>query len=311
MARRPSTAVILLACAAAGGVLLAACSKAPSAGSYPLLSKRIFAEEVNDVIIDFQELRAAMRAYVASAEEPLAILFEYLPSGSSIGINEEERFIGASLLKVPIVMEAYYLAEQGVLDLDKTVRLEQADLDPGFGSLWKRGAGAELTLREAARLALQESDNTARAVIMRAITAHNPRSLDEIFDHLDLPKEFVGQDLVVSPEEYSSIFKSLYLASALTEEDSQAILLMLSRSVFPDKIPAGVPEGITVAHKVGIFESADGKKTYADCGIVYVPKRPYLLCMMLEGSEAKANLRMRELSRMAYEFVAHAKARNP
>ena len=83
--------------------------------NYPYLSKRIFVENQNDVLISFTKLRSLLKSYVAAIPMKTGVYFEYLPSSTSIGINEKEQFIPASLIKIPIVMAIYKKIESGKL----------------------------------------------------------------------------------------------------------------------------------------------------------------------------------------------------
>ena len=67
-------------------------------------------------------------------------------------------------------------------------------------------------------------------------------------------------------------------------------------------IPAGVPVGVVVAHKIGLLNN----QLYEDCGIVYVPNRPYILCMVSKSDYKTAVMRMSSLSKTVYDFVANA-----
>lgn len=271
--------------------------------AYPFLSKRIFTVNQNDLLVHFVPLRRSVQDYVAGKNGDLGVYFEYLPTGTSIGVNDAQRFILASLLKVPMAMAVYQQVERGALDLDEVYTIQNNDLDPNFGSLWRRGVGAKITLRQAIELTLTESDNTAKNILMRALPAG---ALEDIFDSLDIPKELDGEDAVVTPKNYTSILRSLYLSSLLTKEHSNEILEILTRTPFNDKLAAPIPDDIPVAHKIGVILNYQNlqRSTYTDCGIVYYPQRPYALCVMVHGSEETARKWMSEVSKMVYEFVA-------
>ncbi len=273
----------------------------------PYLSPRIFLPDQNDTIVDLTPLRMQMRAYEKTIAEPTGVYFEYLPSGSSISIDEDALFIEASLLKVPVAIETYKLKDEGFLSMDDTIQLEQGDKDPNFGSLWKRDVGTVLTVRDVVREMLQESDNTALQMLGRKLESVRPGFVNEVFDDLDIPKAMSAQGVMISAKNYVSILRSLYLASSLPKQDAQEVLAMLTETIFSDKLPAGVPADIPVAHKIGVFEK-EGYSTYADCGIVYVPRRPYALCMFVLGSNDHATQYMQNFSRMAYDYIAQAKA---
>lgn len=274
------------------------------ASRYPMLSKRIFAENQNDILINFMPLRTAMRDYIAKQPTQIGAYFEYLPSGTSIGVNDQMEARLASLIKVPVVMAVYKDAEAGRLSLDASITLQTEDIDKRYGTLWRRGVGAKLTIRETIRINLVESDNTATRMLVRQLSEG---AIDAVFDSLDVPKDRKEGAGVLSPKSYASILRSLYLSSYLEREDSNEILDLLTKTNFTDKIPAGVPKEIKVAHKIGVFEGMASQAVHNDCGIVYAPSRPYLLCIMVPGSEQDARKHMQYLSKMVYGYVARVR----
>lgn len=278
---------------------------------FPLLSPRIFAQDRNDIIINFTDLRKELRALVSQQKDfKVGMYFEYLPSGVSIGVNEKDQFISASLIKVPFIMGIEKLIETNKLKSSDIITLKEEDLDPHFGTLWKRGVGATLTVDEAMRLALAESDNTA-ALSLDHFSPTDP--IREVYDALDIPVDWSGDQPVVSPKNYSSVFRCLYLSCFLEYVGSERILNLLTQSIFHEGLPAGVPGSIPVAHKVGMYDSADSaKRVRLDCGIVYVPKRPYILCVLGESKQGQEHLITdfaRQISSVVYRFVAASNAR--
>ncbi len=269
--------------------------------SLPYLSPRIFSENPNDVIINFIDLRNQLREYTKKIPEQLGIYFEYLPSGTSIGINEKEEFELASLLKVPIAMAAIDQIQSGKINASTLLTLNKSHLDPYYGELWQEGPGYKLTLEKAIEIMLTKSDNTAAGGISDALPTG---STEKIFDLLDIPKVQKGAALVVTPKNYSSILRSLYLSSILQVSDSNDLLYTLTRTDFHDRIANGIPQTVKVAHKIGIHTEPDMTKSiFTDCGIIYVPKRPYILCVMVESDEAKALQYMADISRIIYTYV--------
>ncbi|MEK7561683.1 MAG: serine hydrolase, partial [Patescibacteria group bacterium] len=153
------------------------------AKQYPYLSKRIFIEDQNDFLINFIPLRNAMREYVNEQDGNVGAYFEYLPSGTSIGVNDSMEVKIASLVKVPVVMAIMKDVEKGKLSLDQKVTIKKEDLNRSFGDLWKKGAGATISIQEAIDLALIKSDNTASNILARTISD----TRDSVLDALDIP----------------------------------------------------------------------------------------------------------------------------
>lgn len=271
---------------------------------YPYISKRVLTDNPNDLLINFLSLRQKLKQMVGNYQEFFAVYFEYLPTGTSIGINEKTEFSSASLIKVPIVMAYYHQKERLGLTNNQVVKIKESEIDSGFGDLWKKGAGYEISLEDAARLSLVESDNTAVSVLADYVARED---FDDVYEGLDINFQLVGTEAIITAKQYASILKALYFASVLSKDNSQKILDLLTRTNFNDKLRAGVPENIPIANKFGIL----GDQLFQDCGIVYVPKRPYVVCMISNTNEDLARKRMKDVSELIYQFVSLANTTNP
>jgi beta-lactamase class A len=273
----------------------------------PFLSKRIFTDDPNDILINFVDLRQELRDYAAPLQGSIGIYFEYLPSGTSINVNGNDVFFGASLLKLPVAMKAYKLIEEGKLSETQTITIGKQHLDKGFGELWKKGAGATITLQEALHLAVTQSDNTADKILRDLV---KPRPVSEVFDYLDLPTDLMSEyGAGVTAKGFSSVLRALYLSAYLSFDHSNELLELMSTSPFSDRIVAGVPKDVRVAHKVGIYKQAgtlEGQ-VHSDCGIIYDDRRPYMLCIMSKANLEQSTQHMRDISKMVYEYVSTAK----
>ena len=151
-----------------------------------------------------------------------------------------------------------------------------------------------------------QSDNTATNLLLFAIS---PQSIADVFQSLDFPSISENEaQTYVSVKNYSSIFRSLYLSSYLSRQSSNEILNILTQTIFNDKIAALPTKDIKVAHKIGVLNSVNSNETiYTDCGIVYVPNRPYILCVFAKESEEKAGEHMRFISNLAYSYMIAVK----
>ena len=267
---------------------------------YPLLAKRLFIDNPNDVIINFAPLREQMRAYMKDKQLLGSIYFEYLPTGTSVRVEGDDEYVAASLMKIPVVMEMYKEAELGKIDIDKKIALKEEWIDKSFGTLYKKGVGYELTLREAAAIALKESDNTAISMVLNntrgvlSLQENVISSLDVSFNRDD------KSQIAISARSYASFLKCLYFACYINYNNSQEVLDSLANSNFDNRLREGVPKEVEVAHKIGTYSNI----TQSDCGIVYEVKRNYLLCVMLQVTDsAEGNAHIAELSKITYDYV--------
>jgi beta-lactamase class A len=264
---------------------------------YPLLSARALNPNyANNLTVNFLPLRQQIHQQVDPYADTFAIYFEYLPTGTTIGINEDHDFTAESLLKVPVVMAYFRKKERTGVTSDPTVKILPSELNAKFGDLYKKGVGYEINLGDAVKLALQKSDNTASLVIADQISNDD---FQFVYDGLDIPEMVTGKTPIITAQEYSSVLKALYFGSVLNNEDSQEILSLLTQTDFKDMLPSGVPAGIPVAHKIGLVNG----EIYQDCGIVYVPQAPYSLCMVSKSNKKTAEQRMHTLSKMVYDYV--------
>ncbi|MBU2592420.1 MAG: serine hydrolase [Patescibacteria group bacterium] len=207
-----------------------------------------------------------------------AIKVEFLEEDFSWAVNKSDQFVAASLIKLPIIAAFYYQVEKGGLTLDEVYVLKDKDKASGVGSLSSYQAGAEFTLGELAALALSQSDNTAAAVLQKKVG-------EAEINRLILDWGMTGTSLeenLTTAEEITLFFKKLYQNQILSSESSRKMLDDLTDTVFEDWIPEGVPEGIRVAHKVGVEIRA-----ISDAGIVFTPGEPFVLTILSQEVNTK------------------------
>lgn len=269
---------------------------------YPFLAARALNPNYpNSLVVNFLPLRQQIHKMVDPYKDSFAIYFEYLPTGTTIGINEDHDFTAESLLKVPVVMAYLHKKERTGMQSDPTVQIQQNELNNQFGDLYKKGVGYNINLTDAVKYALQQSDNTASLVLADQISEAD---FQFVYDGLDIPEMVTGKTPVITAQEYSSVLKGLYFGSVLSNDDSETILHLLTQTDFHDLLPSGVPANIPVAHKIGLVNG----EIYEDCGIVYVPHKPYLVCMVSKSDQKTAQKRIHALSQTIYQYVINLNA---
>ena len=104
---------------------------------------------------------------------------------------------------------------------------------------------------------------------------------------------------------YSEFLRTLYNATYLDANDSNHILQLLTQSTFTQGLVSGVPANIQVSHKFGERSFADSNLLELhDCGIVYAPNHPYLLCVMTEGYDDPTLASfIAQISNITYNYV--------
>lgn len=127
--------------------------------------------------------RTRLTKRIADHPGEAAVAMLHIESGERFEARADEPFPTASLIKLPIMLEAYRQAEAGQLDLTRQVTLRDDDKVPGSGILTTHfSAGASFPLRDAVRMMIAWSDNTATNLVIDAIglpaTTEFMRTLD-------------------------------------------------------------------------------------------------------------------------------------
>lgn len=269
--------------------------------------------------LEFKELRPFQYKLVREIEvlkssgtiKDAAFYFRDLDNGLTMGYGETTPFRPASLLKVPLMFAVLKAAERNPALLDaKVPALAPYDFftSQHFPPAHPVTVGRDYSIRELLRAMIVESDNSAMRTLIGTLT--NAEYL-EIFTDMGLSIPNVRDlDDPVTVREYSSFFRILYNASYLNRDSSQTGLELLAASDFKSALNAGTPAGTVVAHKFGERREADGSYSFHDCGIVYHPETPYLLCVMTRGPDIdKLDDAIASLSRIAYREVDAASKR--
>lgn len=111
---------------------------------------------------------------------------------------------------------------------------------------------------------------------------------------------------ILKVKDYASFFRILYNSSYLNRTMSEKALKLLSQTNYRNSLVAGIPENINVSHKFGERRYIEtGEHQLHDCGIVYVPNTPYLICIMTRGSNFN-NLEktISQISRTIYQEIS-------
>ncbi len=271
---------------------------------------------------EYANMRESLETYISEKEESgavsdVGIYFRDLKNGPTLGIHEYNEFISASLLKIPTLIVYLRLSEENPAILKESIVIQESAVDTihAIQNIEPKEpifANTSYTIEELLRHLIVYSDNTALVPLNDHLRTLVPDVdiLLETFKELGLMPDAVEGDYTLTVKRFSSVFHLLYNATYLSPEMSAKALEYLSQSAFTDGLVAGVPSTTPVAHKFGerTIESPEGIGTTTnqlhDCGIVYYPQNPYLLCVMTKGPDFK-NLSntIKDISRMVYEEV--------
>ncbi len=251
-----------------------------------------------DPSITMQPLGNQLETYMKEHAPGGSAYIESLNKHVMVNVGRTKAYNTKSLMKAPLAMTLYKAAEENRLDLDATRTITQDELDPHYGNLYLAGAGASITLRKAAAIALEQSDNTAIHVVNDAafpVMPHDERAYIAL--NLDLQTDS-NQQTFTTARSYATVFRCLYTACYNNRQNSDELLSMMEKSDFSD--PGNLlPKNTVVSHKIG----DNGDQGFNDCGIVFGPKDPYIFCIMLDKGAASSAQDIAQIVKQSYDFL--------
>lgn len=239
----------------------------------------------------------------------VALYYKNLVTGKTICHNETLPLVAASVIKLPLMMEAYRQFEVGMLDPLDEVPLRDADRVPSCGVLTYLLDALPITLRDLVTLSIIVSDNTATNLLIDRVGAEHVNNMLEgmglsitrlrrkMFDRESAAR---GVQNIVCAREIGMLLESLYDEAFINPDASQRMLSILSDQQLNGKIPFHFTEDIRIAHKTG----EDGGTTH-DVGIVYA-KEPFILCFLSGNTDVPAAERV--LQDIAFYLATSAQA---
>jgi beta-lactamase class A len=260
----------------------------------------------------FAGLKEKITSYVAAATgrgeaTDISVYFHDLSSGRWTGVNETQLYDPSSMLKVGVMMG--YLksasANPDVLTRHFTYKPE-VDLGQHYPPPANLPAGSYTTKQLLERMII-DSDNVPLSILFSS----GRQSLVDVLRNLEIPPPASDAPLdFMSPQLYSKMLRTLYNSTYLPRGLSEYALQLLSLTTFKAGLVAGVPKDVVVAHKFGEHTTTDSVGTVLshqlhDCGIVYYPAQPYLLCVMTRGQDFSALEKViSDISRLTYQDIS-------
>ena len=110
-------------------------------------------------------LATALAEQLASLPAKTGLYLKHLKTGEEVAVRADESFNSQSVIKIPIMVRAFQLAEQGKLNLDERVTSTRAELRDGSGVFQFADLGLAPTLRDLIQQMIITSDNTATDVM--------------------------------------------------------------------------------------------------------------------------------------------------
>lgn len=205
--------------------------------------------------------------------------------------RETEPLLAASVIKLPMMVEAFRQFAAGELDPDQEVTVRAEDKVPSCGVLTYLHDGLRVTVRDLVALSIIVSDNTATNMLMDIVTIDKVNAMLDAQDMkrtrlrrkmFDASSSAQGIQNHIAAGEVGCLLEKLYCGELVTPEASGEMLQILKDQQLNSKIPFCFAESIDIAHKTG----EDDGITH-DVGIVYA-REPFIICFCGNGVNTPA-----------------------
>ena len=256
-----------------------------------------------------------------SGAETVSIAFRDLTSGEELFLRTDEILHPASTIKLSLLVEVFRQAEIGTLKLEDRLPIVNGFFssldgspftlspdDDSDKSLYDR-IGESETICELARLMIVRSSNLGTNLLMGCVstesvnaTMHDIGAGDLLLRNrmMDMKAYYAGKTNLGSARALCTLLTLLGERKLVSPQASDAMIAIMLGNEHPERLRAGLPEGLPVAHKTGSI----GEICH-DAGIVYPAngRSPYVLVVMTRGiaEEKKAEKLIAAISKRFYD----------
>ena len=212
--------------------------------------------------------------------------------------SADEPIITASLYKLAVLAEAERRVDAGQLHYGDTITIEDEDITTD-GSF--EAAGTALTLDEALEAMITISDNGAALALWHILGAANINATVRAAGITDFHvfMAWGEDDNIATPRAIGTLLTLLAKRELISPAASDRMLARLERQQINDRLPAGLPQGVVVAHKTGNLPGLTH-----DAGIIFTPSGPrVVVAMTWDAYEADAYAFIANVASVVYSAV--------
>ncbi len=208
-----------------------------------------------------------------------AVYVKRLDTDTGFAFNKDHKFETASLYKLIVLATVFQFEKDGKLGLE----------DP---------LSSTYSVQEGMNRITTFSDNDSALMLTDMLRAGQEKDpLAEMAKSLGMESTDFSKELPeTTAGDIGLFFEKLYHGEVVSKAASDRILDMLSKAESRDRIPAGVPDGVKIAHKTGELSSLRH-----DAGIVFLEGKPYVIVLMSQDGEVEL---LSKISKDVYNYWA-------
>ncbi|MDB5058674.1 MAG: peptidase D-alanyl-D-alanine carboxypeptidase 1 [Chloroflexi bacterium] len=226
-----------------------------------------------EIAAERDALEQAIAELAGTLPGRLGVNVRFLPGDLEVSFHADDLFPSASVIKIPIMVEAYRQAANGTLSLGELLPLLQEEVTDGSGLLQYMHVGLQLTVTDAVELMIAISDNTATNLLLRRLGV---AAVNETMQQLGLTQTRSGGPIRVAngdtpleqrsrttPREITTLLAGIAQGTIVSADASAAMMRHLEHQLYNDMLPRFLPiiayperlgleqMPVQVAHKTG------------------------------------------------------------
>jgi len=220
-------------------------------------------------------LRGNIDRIAKSVNAKWGIYLKCLETNEEIAINADEQMDTMSVIKIPLMVEAFRQIEAGKLKLSDRLTLRNADKCPGTGIVRSLDEGIELTIKDLLTLMIIVSDNTATDLLFKQVGGIEPvnklmsdyglnqtravgpaKTWFEALRAAPSASEFHRQAKhpfgLSSPRDIGKLLERIKTGQVVSKSASDTMLGIMRGQVYRTRLPKYV-SNFSIPHKTGDF----------------------------------------------------------
>jgi len=221
------------------------------------------------------DLRRALDQYRSTRKARYGIYLEDLHSGLFIDLDGQEPYTAAGAMTFPVALYVFAQASAGRLSLETQAEYLPEDRTGGSSVIQGAPFGSKYTLKQLCYHAVVDSDPVAWRMLYRLL---GEPSVKEWLRSIGGRHATAGTNQA-SPADFAAYYKFLLEFAERQPGLAGLLLEWLKKSGHAGWAARSLPRAVTMAHKTGLWPTA-----LTDAGIVFLPREPYLLCIMSDLS---------------------------
>ena len=238
-------------------------------------------------------LQVRIQAMAAQHQGKVAVFATNLKTGDMLAINPEQPVPTASVIKLPILVEAMRQVKTGQHRLDEKIALDKDNVVQGSGVLQFFDLPVTVTLKDALTFMIIESDNTATNVVIDQVGIKNVNDnitrmgLKDTYLYKKVYKPATGPMPAdqkkfglgkTTPREMAKIMESIVNCDLHDQKLCDAMLYMLRNQQYRNMVPhfietSDTSEGLSlIGNKTGSLDAVRN-----DVAVIYSKNGPIVI----------------------------------